>query len=858
MGKDTIHTAAYAGDLKTVKGLMKKTAVNSLDAEGRTAAHYAVAGGHVHVLNHLVVKGRANLNLQDKDGTTPLLIAASKSHVECLRFLIANGGNVDAMDKSGNTILHHLIRSNKLNAQLKEELIKSVLAKKMTMLNAQNCNGDTAVHEVCRMKDERLLGLITKKGASVSVQNGSGDTPMHLVAAEDGGLPLMIKLVAVKGCDLHLLNRRKMTPHDVARSVGNEQVYQWLMTTAPPQAAPSPFESAASGNDLFANLPASQSPAASKRMSQGYPAPTRSAEGTGIGAMPSFLMELEEPGPSFGAASGPSWQSEPQHLGGGGAGMQSAYPGQGFGGGQAGRPTSMYVGPSGGGRGMGSQRMSMYAGARPSPHQMGHVSMQPNAQMQRTPSAMPPAAERSSQGPPSSEPLKGASAPAMMESKESSEKLFVAIYPYKGDSAGKTLAFAKGDVITFIKVVNEKWHYGRLGDKAGMYPVPYVKPLPSAADKADEKRREEEDRLRQEEVDRLRQEEEQRLRQEEAERLRREEEEKRLRREEEERLRREEEERLRREEEERLRREEEERLRREEEERLRREEEERLRREEEERLRREEEDRLRREEEEKRRLEEEHERLRMEEELRQEEERLRVEEERLRQEEERIRKEEAARLLLEKSGFYPGMMVVAVYNFQGDGKKTFTLEKGDTLTFLKHVNDKWSMGKREGKMGLFPTPYVKPFEDDDTDAMLGLDSLLKEVSDSTANLMSAERTDTGGVSPQPSKAREEPAESPERGAEETPEEVTTSENAGATPPTPTAAEESDPNGGDEAPGSKDGGKDEAADSDPNPIDMDDLPEWARESVAATAEEYCFQDSENEKEMGNRSETGMPG
>ena len=239
------------------------------------------------------------------------------------------------------------------------------------------------------------------------------------------------------------------------------------------------------------------------------------------------------------------------------------------------------------------------------------------------------------------------------------------------------------------------------------------------------KRREEERRKRIEEEEALQEEErrkereaEERKRQEEEERKRREEEE-RKKREEEERLRKEEEERLRREEEERLRREEEERLRREEEERLRREEEERLRKEEEERLRREEEERVRLDEENKRRIEEEEMKRRIEEEENkrriEEEEKKRIDEDNSRiaaakkndemGEEEKKRRE--AEDVEGRRNAVRGQVVIALYPYQGDGKKTLSMARGDRFIFIKPVNEKWSLGKKDGVQALFPLPYVR-------------------------------------------------------------------------------------------------------------------------------------------------------
>src|SRR5438094_10189471 len=72
--REQLHEAAQDGDLARVDELLKqKYPVNRFDFLGKTPLHYAVQGGHLHVVDRLIEAG-ANVNAHDERwaGNTPL------------------------------------------------------------------------------------------------------------------------------------------------------------------------------------------------------------------------------------------------------------------------------------------------------------------------------------------------------------------------------------------------------------------------------------------------------------------------------------------------------------------------------------------------------------------------------------------------------------------------------------------------------------------------------------------------------------------------------------------------------------------------------------------------------------------
>ena len=60
--------------------------------------------GHVDCLRELVAAG-AEVNIQENDGWTALMLAAQNGHVDCLRELVVSGAEVNIQNNDGWTAL---------------------------------------------------------------------------------------------------------------------------------------------------------------------------------------------------------------------------------------------------------------------------------------------------------------------------------------------------------------------------------------------------------------------------------------------------------------------------------------------------------------------------------------------------------------------------------------------------------------------------------------------------------------------------------------------------------------------------------------------------------------------------------
>lgn len=67
----------------------------------------ATADNQIDLVKKLIESGKFTPNSADPNGFTPIHAAASYGHLELLRYLLENGGNVNIQDSDGDTPLHH-------------------------------------------------------------------------------------------------------------------------------------------------------------------------------------------------------------------------------------------------------------------------------------------------------------------------------------------------------------------------------------------------------------------------------------------------------------------------------------------------------------------------------------------------------------------------------------------------------------------------------------------------------------------------------------------------------------------------------------------------------------------------------
>ncbi|XP_014665763.1 PREDICTED: ankyrin repeat domain-containing protein 61-like [Priapulus caudatus] len=117
---------------------------------------------------------RANLNVRDAQGKTPMLVAAEYGNFTFVSALLRRGIAVNQADDCGQTVLHHACATQQSIATI-AELIECGAG-----VNAQDSNyGDTPLHTAAYLGYEGPIGLLLRYGADPDARNLYGQSATY-------------------------------------------------------------------------------------------------------------------------------------------------------------------------------------------------------------------------------------------------------------------------------------------------------------------------------------------------------------------------------------------------------------------------------------------------------------------------------------------------------------------------------------------------------------------------------------------------------------------------------------------------------------------------------------------------------
>lgn len=151
-----------------------------------------VATGNATFLNELLKAGM-DPNIGDSKGKTPLHIAASKGHEECVMVLLKHGCNIHVKDVEGNTALWDVIGE-------KQHSIFSVLYHWATISDPYVA-GDLLC-KAAKSNDLAAMQELLKHGLHIDSRDRHGRTALQVAVAENKNQTDMIKLLLMNGAEI--------------------------------------------------------------------------------------------------------------------------------------------------------------------------------------------------------------------------------------------------------------------------------------------------------------------------------------------------------------------------------------------------------------------------------------------------------------------------------------------------------------------------------------------------------------------------------------------------------------------------------------------------------------------------------
>ncbi|CAN1794680.1 Ankyrin repeat domain-containing protein 50 [Linum perenne] len=185
---------------------------------------FSIRSADLQALKKLTEKADVDLDEQDEDGFTALMVAAAGGHVDAFKLLLQAGADVKLRNKRGETAMN-LAELNRNRV----ELFEKALIQYGFINNQMNIPviGNNALHRAAVRGEQGLVQILIAQGCDVNAIDGDGYTPLMLAAR--GGHGKICSLLISSGARVDFKNERNETALILAKKGGGGEAVDAIL-----------------------------------------------------------------------------------------------------------------------------------------------------------------------------------------------------------------------------------------------------------------------------------------------------------------------------------------------------------------------------------------------------------------------------------------------------------------------------------------------------------------------------------------------------------------------------------------------------------------------------------------------------
>ena len=171
--------------------------INAIDGNDNFTLLEACKHGYADRVAVLLKSPNVEVNLQNNDGCTALMITSFEGHIEVVRLLLENGAHIDLQDIKGRSALQHASSKGHLH-------VIQILLENGAQVDLQDENGWSALMHASSKGYVLVVEMLLENGAKIDLQDNGGWTPL-MIAYQNGHEDVIASLLS-KDADVDLEN----------------------------------------------------------------------------------------------------------------------------------------------------------------------------------------------------------------------------------------------------------------------------------------------------------------------------------------------------------------------------------------------------------------------------------------------------------------------------------------------------------------------------------------------------------------------------------------------------------------------------------------------------------------------------